>query len=231
VLPLLRKREINYLVIGDEFDTSRLTAYNGIPHYDGLYDQSRFFDNDMSIYFNEKGWNITQLSILRPMSEMLIEKILAKRYPEHLKVQMSCHAAHIENEYVYPCGNCEKCRRIVGILTAIDIDATHCGYTEQQIKKCLDDISEKGVYQEEEGAQHLIYLLTKKNKINYPKQVHPHDEIMMLRIDPDISPLGDIPEKIRVPLVNIYMKYTDGAIKKENGQWIEHRNLNLSQIN
>jgi len=43
-MPLLRKRGIGRLVIGDEFDTTRRARHQGIPHYDGLYDQSRYFD-------------------------------------------------------------------------------------------------------------------------------------------------------------------------------------------
>ena len=134
VLPLLRKREIGRLIIGDEFDTTVRLSYKGITHYSGLYDQSRYFDNALTRYFFRKGWNVTQFSILRPLSEMLIEKVLAERYPEYQKHQLSCHAAHTRDERVYPCGKCEKCRRIVGMLTALDINPSHCGYTAEQIE-------------------------------------------------------------------------------------------------
>jgi len=40
-LPILQKRGITRLIIGDEFDTTRRTSFKGITHYDGLYDQSR----------------------------------------------------------------------------------------------------------------------------------------------------------------------------------------------
>jgi hypothetical protein len=40
-LPILRKRGIGRLIIGDEFDTTRRYSYKGITHYDGVYDQSR----------------------------------------------------------------------------------------------------------------------------------------------------------------------------------------------
>ena len=81
VLPLMKKRGIGRLVIGDEYDTTQERTYRGIRHYDGLYDQSRFFDHALTRYFHAKGWGIAQFSLLRPMSELLIEKLLAERYP------------------------------------------------------------------------------------------------------------------------------------------------------
>lgn len=118
-LPILRKRGIGRLVIGDEFDTTRRLTHHGITHYDGLYDQSRYFDNALTRYFNRKGWDVSQFSILRPLSELLIEKILLERYPHLQAKQVSCHAAHKEEGRIHPCGRCEKCRRIVGMLAAL----------------------------------------------------------------------------------------------------------------
>jgi hypothetical protein len=83
VLPLLRKRGIGRLIIGDEFDTSRRVTTQGIRHYDGLYDQSIWFDTALSRYFMRKGWSLSQFSMLRPLSELLIEKILVKRYTKY----------------------------------------------------------------------------------------------------------------------------------------------------
>ncbi|MDW7681403.1 MAG: creatininase family protein, partial [bacterium] len=165
-LPLLRKRGIGRLVIGDEYDTTRKLNYRGITHYDGLYDQSRYFDNALTRYFIKKGWSVRQLSVLRPLSEMLIQKILVERYPEHQQHQVSCHATHIEGDRVKPCGKCEKCRRIVGMLSALGADPARCGYTPQQITESLHSITIKGLHQEAEGAKHLMYLLIKKGLIS-----------------------------------------------------------------
>lgn len=80
-LPIQRKRGLSRILIGDEFDTSIRATHEGISHYDGLFDQSRYFDNTLSRYYLRKGWSISQFSILRPMSELLIQKTLAERYP------------------------------------------------------------------------------------------------------------------------------------------------------
>ena len=57
-------------------------SFQGIPHYDGLYDQSKYFDAALSRYYDRKGWGLIQFSILRSLSELLIEKILVDRYSE-----------------------------------------------------------------------------------------------------------------------------------------------------
>ncbi len=134
VLPLVRARGIGRVVIGDEFDTTDRTRHAGITHYDGLYDQSRYFDNALSRYYRRKGWGLAQFSILRPLSELLIEKTLVERYPDLQRLQVSCHAAHNDGERVRPCGQCEKCRRIVGMLRAVGADPGRCGYTPEQIE-------------------------------------------------------------------------------------------------
>jgi hypothetical protein len=107
-LPLLKRRGIGRLLIGDEYDTTQTLSYKGIKHYNALFDQSRLFDRVLSRYFRSKHWGVAQFSMLRPLSELLVEKVLDERYPELLAVQMSCHATHEENGRILPCGKCEN---------------------------------------------------------------------------------------------------------------------------
>jgi len=224
-LPILRKRGIGRLLIGDEFDTTRRSSYRGITHYSGLYDQSRFFDNVITRYFQRKGWGISQFSILSPLSELLIEKILVERYPELQRHQVSCHSTHIEGNRVRPCGRCEKCRRIVGMLTALGANPKHCGYTQEQIDACLKALVDKGIHQEIEGAEHLAFLLKGKGII--PKssigsvRARQRPEIMKLRFDPEKSPIDGIPADLRKPLYRLTLRHTEGAVKRNGRVWID----------
>lgn len=224
-LPLLRKRGIGRLIIGDEYDTTRRISFQGITHYDGLYDQSRYFDNALTRYFLRKGWRITQFSIIRPLSELLIEKILVMRYTHLQKEQISCHAAHIENDRVMPCGQCEKCRRIVGMLTALGADPRMCGYTDQQIRECLDSLRYKQVHQESAAAQHMNFMLQQKNLVDFPaevkRNVKENPEVLKIRIDPERSPLDGIPLYMRRPLFEIYQQYAGGSVKRSGRMWID----------
>ncbi|HPQ42453.1 MAG TPA: creatininase family protein, partial [bacterium] len=161
-LPLLRKRGIGRLLIGDEYDTTVVSRYRGIPHYNGLYDQSRYFDRALTRYFTRKGWGIRQFSILRPLSELMIQTILVTRYPGLQAHQVSCHAAHESGGRILPCGRCEKCRRIVGMLTAVGADPARCGYGPDQIAACLEALKRAQVHQESAGAQHMAWLLSER---------------------------------------------------------------------
>jgi creatinine amidohydrolase/Fe(II)-dependent formamide hydrolase-like protein len=220
-LPLLRKRQIGRLIIGDEYDTTIRAQHQGITHYDGLFDQSRFFDNALTRYFLRKGWSIAQFSIIRQLSEMLIEKILVERYPHLQEHQTSCHATHKEGERVHPCGKCEKCRRIVGMLLALDADPKRCGYNQKQIENCLTELATKSLHQESAGAEHLKSLLVEKGLLPNSLPAKKHPEILKLRFDLEKSPAESIPSDLRDPLYRIYFTHSDGAVKRVNRKWVE----------
>ncbi len=223
VLPLLKKRGIGRLLIGDEFDTTERASYQGITHYSGLYDQSRYFDDALSRYFGRKGCGISQFSILRPCSEIFIEKVLAERYPALLEYQMSCHATHKDETAVRPCGACEKCRRIVGMLLAVGQDPKRCGFREEQIESSLRALVENGVHQERAGAAHMAHLLHERGRISEPRvgkvAAKPQPEVMKLRFDPERSPLSGIPVSLREPVFRILLQHAEGALQRRGRVW------------
>ncbi len=224
-LPLLRARGIGRLLIGNEIDTSRRLAHKGITHYDGVYDQSRWFDNALSRYYARKGWGVCQFSVLRPLSELLIEKMLVQRYPDLQREQVSCHATHVEGGRILPCGACEKCRRIVGMLVAIGADPARCGYTPAQVEACLAALARRGVAQEAECAQHVLHLLEKQGRVSPAPddktKARARPEAMKLRFDPERSPMDDIPADLRAPLYQIMLPYAEGAVRRNGRVWID----------
>ena len=223
VLPLMRKRALGCLLVGDEYDTTVRRRHEGITHYDGLYDQSIHFDNAMSRYFLQKGWAINQFSILRPLSELLIETILARHYPDLQRLQTSCHAAHQGPEGIEPCGRCEKCRRIVSMLLAAGADPQACGYTREQIEACLKLLAAKGVHQESAGARHLLHVLVDRKMIDSGSVAHlkpaAHPEVLQLRFDSERSPVNAIPQSLRGVLWRIFLQYADGAVQRRGRKW------------
>ncbi len=219
-LPLMRKHQIGRLLIGDEFDTSIRVTHKGITHYAGLYDQSWYFDNAMSRYFRRKGWGIGQFSILRSLSELLILKILAERYPDLQRTQMSCHAAHTKDDHVFPCGNCEKCRRIVAMMTAFGANPANCGYSQEQIDRCLQAVVEKGVHQEAACGEHVLHLLAEKGMVDSTGGHRPHAEVMQLRFDTRHSPFDAIPQELRRPLYEIFLSHAEGAVQRRDRNWV-----------
>jgi creatinine amidohydrolase/Fe(II)-dependent formamide hydrolase-like protein len=220
-LPILKKRGIGRLLIGDEYDTTLRKNFKGISHYDGLYDQSRYFDNAISRYFMSKGWSIAQFSILRSLSELLIIKILSERYPSLQKHQVSCHATHISGNRVLPCGKCEKCRRIIGMLTAIEKDPINCGYRTEQIQECLKMLPNERIHQESAGYEQILYMLKEKGILDLITVFKERTEILKVRIDPQKSPFETIPLDLREPLFNIFLKHTKGVVSKSFNKWVE----------
>ena len=197
----------------------------GISHYNALYDQSKYFDNAMTRYYRAKGWQIYQFSLLRSLSELLIMKILIKRYPELQEQQVSCHAAHEVEGRMYPCGKCEKCRRIIGMVKSLDEDPQNCGYSELQIQNGLLALASKSVKQIGSDAAHLYFMMLSKNLIEKNeftlKSAKEHGEIMKLRFDQEKSTLEDLPLYVRKPLFDILMEYSDGAVQRIDNRWVE----------
>jgi creatinine amidohydrolase/Fe(II)-dependent formamide hydrolase-like protein len=225
-LPLLRKRGVGRLVVGDEFDTTDRRVHEGIPHYNGLYDQSRFFDNALSRYYARKKWRLNQFSILRPLSEMLIEKTLVQRYPNLFRNQTSCHATHTVNGRVFPCGKCEKCRRIVTMVLAVGGDPGVCGYTKEQIDECVEALSTKGVHQESAGSEQLMWMLRERGLVDGDRRrrhrrTKARPEVLKLRFDREHSPVDAIPLELRRPLHRILLEHADGAVKRQGRTWLE----------
>lgn len=223
VLPVVRKRGIGNVLIGNEYDTTIKGNFHGITHYHGLYDQSKYFDNALTRYYHRKGWAIRQYSILRSLSELGILNLLVKRYPHLQEQQVSCHAAHEEDGRMHPCGNCEKCRRVVGMLKALGEDPGRCGYTEEQIAGCLRALAGKSVKQLGSDAAHLYFLLLERGLI--PANEHTlrlareHPEILQLRFDRERSDLADLPRHVRVPLFRILGSYSEEAVQLSGRKW------------
>ncbi len=222
-LPVARARGAGRLVLGDEHDTTDMREHEGIVHYNGLYDQSLHFDDAMTAYFQAKGWDLTQFSMLRPLSEILIEKVLVERYPDLQRHQVSCHATHIDGDRVRPCGQCEKCRRIVGMLTALGADPGRCGYSLDQVDRCMGDLVSKGIHQEREGVEHLGHMLKSMGLLQggdlggvAPKE---RPEVMSLRFSEERSPLDVVPSKIRRAYIELLLQHSSGSVRRIGSRW------------
>ena len=224
VLPLMRKRGIGHLIIGDEYDTTSLANHGGIPHFNGLYDQSRYFDLAMTRYFQGKGWKVRQCSILRHLSELLIMKILVERYPHIQKYQTSCHATHIENGQALPCGRCEKCRRIVCMMTALGADPKVCGYKDSHIQPSIEGLARHGIHQESVEKRHLAYLLSRRIALppSFGKRLKPTPVALKLRIHPKRAAITDMPETLRDALFRIFSQHGEGILIRMGRSWMPY---------
>jgi creatinine amidohydrolase/Fe(II)-dependent formamide hydrolase-like protein len=223
VLPMMRERKLSRVLVGDEWDTTQKEEFEGIEHYNGYFDQSRFFDEAFTRFTHKKGWDVVQCSLLRPLSELLIEDVLSARYPELFATQVSCHAARVEGERVLPCGGCEKCRRIVGMLVALGRDPGQIGYGPDAVQRCLHSLAEKGVKQEEDG-RHLAALLVDAGHVPrgsvYAATAQRQAGTTRLRFDALRSPVNAVPTDLRAPVWRILLEHADGALQLVGHSWV-----------
>jgi hypothetical protein len=106
---------------------------------------------------------------------------------------------------------------------ALDEDPKRCGYTEDQIKKGLAALENRGVKQLGSDAAHLYFLLLTKGLIQVTehtkKLAKRHDEIVSLRFDKERSNIADIPVHIRNPLFKILSEYSEGSVQLHEKKW------------
>lgn len=221
-LPILYRERIAHLVLGNEFDTTHYSPSHGVHHYHMVYDQSRYFDEYMTRYFRRKGLPIHQCSIVRPLSELLIERILGRRYPNLFHLQTSCHAAHVDGRRVLPCGRCEKCQRIMALTIANDLDPTVIGYGRKDILLLAQRLRKTCLKQEGAAVRHLRYLLGQRDPAAFQvdKTQRAHPEIEHVRIDGTHSPLHTIPLPIREPVLRIMLEHAAGILQRSGMGWI-----------
>ena len=221
-LPILYRERIGHLLIGNEFDTTQYAPSHDVYHYHMVYDQSRYFDDYMTRYFRRKGLPLHQGSILRPLSELLVERILGRRYPELFRVQTSCHAAHLDGGRVLPCGRCEKCQRVMALTIANGLDPAVLGYRGRDIRLLARRLPKTSLRQEGAGIRHLHYLLRRSapalfRGLGVPR---PHPEIEHLRFDRERSPLDAIPENIRDAVLRMMLEHAAGSVERRGRRWV-----------
>ncbi|MCA6214775.1 hypothetical protein GQS78_11100 [Thermococcus bergensis] len=221
-LPLIEKYSIGNVLLGNEYDDPRGLTYefHGIPHFYAVLDQSQFFDKYMTRWFAERGLNIRQWSAVRPITGLIVERILYNRYPELFKLQRSCHSVHKEGEDYAPCGTCFKCNGIQTFLLANGIDPQLIKYKPHHIETLPKRIAEGKVRLDEDELQHSLYLIKQRNP-DFPLSGERRDHVEMLHFDDRNSLFDNIPLEFRERIYSIFEQYTRGYAYLKEGKWVE----------
>lgn len=223
VLPLGLKNNIGNVTMGNEFDdpTGLSFEYRGIRHYYATYDQSLDFDDYMTSWMAQRGLNIKQWSPLRPITPIIVLRILFRRYGRLAVWQTSCHSTHIENGVVKPCGTCFKCNGVLLMMLAEGLDPTVIRYEKRHVET-LPERLEKGLIRLEESlVKHSLYLISERGLWRLPG-AQPVWHVEMIHFDNINSRPDFIPHKeLREHVLDIYEKYTRGYVKLVDGKWVE----------
>ncbi len=222
-LPVAGKYGIGNICFGNEFDDpSNLTfEFKGIKHYYATFDQSQEFEKYVSNWFEQRGINVKQWSPIRPVTGLVVERVLTRRYPEIFKLQMSCHSPILKGGSLAPCGKCSKCTGILLFLLANGIDAALIGYKRRHYLDLPRRILEGKYRLDESELEHSAYLANSIWGLNLPRGVaHPHVETM--HFDPVSSHADAIPYcELRERIFDILEPYTLGYTILQNGEWVE----------
>lgn len=204
-LPYFRKFSVKYVMKGDEYDDPRVfRPLNGIHHYYGILDQTKFFDDLLNSYFNSVGIPLRFFSAVRHITGLVEEKILHNRYPELLKLQRSCHSCHFENGRLIPCGKCSKCNGILLFLLANNIDPSLLAYKEEDVEKFKREYKKRLYRLDESERDHAIY------KISGGEEGKKYDNVEKIHICNEFCPEDTIPERFRGKIMKIFEEYTQG---------------------
>jgi hypothetical protein len=136
IMPFSHKYKAKYIFFGNEksCDTSYINK-DGYVSYP-VFDQSSEWMIELSKIANTLTNNQAEVvSLIEPLYELAITKILHKRYPHIGKYQMSCFPD--ENEYGrqnYWCEHCSKCARIFIFLKANGIDPKTVGFKTSMLE-------------------------------------------------------------------------------------------------
>ena len=157
LIPFAYALNTKYILFGNEQTTaaSYLDDSNTWTIYPA-YDQSHLWTvhlNQVSQAFS--GRSVFTGSLIEPLMDMMIQYMLAHRYPEIAKYQMSCFT---ENEFgaeYHWCHHCSVCAKMYLLCVGSGIDPRAIGLRENMLKKEC-----KGFYTLFGGKTSLTYLNT-----------------------------------------------------------------------
>ena len=220
-LPLIYKYGIGNLLFGNEYDDPRGLSYeyNGIHHYYATYDQSWDFEKYMTRWFAERGLGIRQWSAVRPITGLIVERVLYSRYPELFKLQRSCHSVHREGDDYVPCGECFKCNGILTFLLANGVDPTLIKYKPEHVEGLASRIKAGKIRLDKDELEHSLYLI-KRRFPDFPLEGKPHWHVEMLHFDGINSGFSAIPREFRDGVYSLLEPYTKGYAYLKDDHWV-----------
>jgi hypothetical protein len=216
LLPVFVHRRIGNLLIGSELDDPRSSPpFKGIKHYFGVYDQTQDFDLRMEQWYMKRLPGMRQWSAVRPISGMIVERILTRRYPELARVQRSCHSCRFEKGEIVPCGQCSKCQGVLLFLLANQADPLIMAYRKEDVIALPERVAQGSLRLDEDEREHSMFLSKLPGLVG---KEHSHVETIHL-----YKPTSDIelvPARFRNALLKIIEEYTKGFTKLEGDSWV-----------
>ena len=209
---------VGTMLMGNEFDEGPWPVVKGVQHWYGIYDQSQEFDLVLNDLFAKKGWGVRQTSLLRSLSGLVIEDILATRYPDLLRVQTSCHATHLVGRKVVPCGRCSKCLGVLLFLLAGGHDPRLLRYRAEDVRRLGDRMAATTVKVDPPETEHAMWLAQQRGWRFEGSangfEPRAHAEVQAMRFDPETSRKDAMPRELAERVYAIFSTRSKGVIDR-----------------
>jgi len=225
LIPFLYNYGAKYLFFGNEQSCNQTyTSKDGYKCYP-VFDQSVEWMQEINKILNiALGKKIHISSLVEPLHDMAIIKILHSRYPKFAKYQYSCFPDETAvNNFKRWCCNCSKCARLYIIFKALNINTKKLGFHNGMLSKNhmqfysifssdkdLSPYDSSGVGRDE---QLLAFLLATKNKVKgelidefkkrFMKEVENREDELRKKFF-SIHKSVTIPKKIKSKILPIY---------------------------
>jgi hypothetical protein len=131
LLPLNYAYASKYMIYGNEYscDTSYYSEEGFKCHL--VYDQSPEWMGHMNSILNTiTDGTVKATSLVQPLHEIAVAKLLYQRYPQYAKYQMSCHADNENAKKSRWCCSCAKCATCFAYMKALGFDPVSAGLKE-----------------------------------------------------------------------------------------------------
>jgi hypothetical protein len=216
LLPVFVRRKIGNLLIGSELDDPRSSPlFKGIKHYFGVYDQTQDFDLRMEQWYMKRLPGMRQWSAVRPISGMIVERVLTNRYPELARLQRSCHSCRFEKGKIVPCGQCSKCQGVLLFILANQVDPSIMEYRKEDVIALPERVAKGALRLDEDEREHSIFLSKLPDLVGKERS-----HVETIHLHKPTSDIELIPARFRSPLLKIMKEYTKGFTKLEGDSWI-----------
>ncbi len=136
-LPFAHHFNADLVILGNEQSCNdSFVDREGVLTYSAAYDQHTDWTSQQGLLASLLlGREIGVASLMEPLYELAILKVLHTRYPAYGAFQMSCFANNEQAKQVRWCQNCSKCAYVYALSAAFDIDLERMGFTANLFDK------------------------------------------------------------------------------------------------
>lgn len=136
LLPFSNYLNAGYLMFGNEKSCNDFyynnNGFRSYPIFDQTHEWMIQLDNVTRLMTDNA---LRTVSIVEPLHEIAITKILHNRYREIGRYQMSCFTDNSNGKNNRWCQSCSKCMRMFIFMKAVGVDVSNVGFTKNLLDK------------------------------------------------------------------------------------------------